>query len=402
MKVKIEEIVKSINGIKIEKNSLPLRIWYEQRGLPTEIRTENYFTRLTTHGEERHVKRVAIWGKMETVDEFQRRRRHRNARRWCKGSKGSNRRTFEWKEEDGYIWIKLVSKWKCGDVSNRRMVFDGKYLRITLLSDEIGIWYVSSEGQIRFWILPKEIEMVDELMEVAGIMDGELHKKARKSGGMGVKITNSEPQIIKKVVDVFEKHFKIPKEMWRASLIMNMKNSVKEWNHIEDKKLKKFWSEVTGIPIQNFGKTTVMLKYQSKHSPHGILQIRIPSLLFWKFIMAFLKYVRKLMKSKELVIPYLRGLIAAEGGVGLRKDGGISHLLIGATKKTDRKFYKKCLKILGIESKEYEERLEIYGKKNFLVFLKLDLFRLHPSRRSKFLSGLRKMKKLTLANGKWP
>jgi hypothetical protein len=392
MRVKTKKIAKLINGVSIEENSLPLRVWYEQRGIPLEIKTEDYSTVLVIHGKRKRILRVAIWGKMETVEEFQRRRKHRNSKRWCKGGRGSNRRTFEWKEEDGYIWIKLISKWRCGDISGRKMIFDGKYLRVTLLPDEIGIWYVSSEGQLRFWILPKEIEITNEVIEVAGILDGELHKKRVKSGGISVKITNSEPGIIKKVVDVFEEYFRIPKEMWRASLTVNVKNLSKEFTHKRDKELKKFWSEFVGIPLHNFGKTTLLPQYESKHSQYGILQIRISSFLFWRFIIAFLKYIRKLIKSKKFAVPYLRGLVAAEGGVGLTKEDRISHILIGGTKKEDKKFYIECLRILGIESKEYEQRLEIYGKKNFLTFLKLDLFRLHSKRKAKFLSGLKKMK----------
>ena len=100
------------------------------------------------------------------------------------------------------------------------------------------------------------------------------------------------------------------------------------------------------------------------------------------------------MNAEDTIVPYLRGLIAAEGGVGLNKIGGVSHLLIGSTKEKDKKFYKGCLKILGIRSKEYDQRIEICGGENFKRFLELDLFRLHPERKLKFLSALNLMKRI--------
>jgi len=367
MKIETEVIAKLIEGLNVEKESLPLRVWYAQRGLPIEMKTENYITHQITHGKKVCIRRVAIWGKMETFDEFQKRKRHKKSKAWCKGSKSSNRRTFEWKEENGYVWIKLVPKWNCGDVSGRKMIFDGKYLRLTLFSDEIGIWYISREGQIRFWILPKEIKINDKLLEIIGILDGEMQKKI-EGGGISVKVTNSEPTIIRRVIDIFEKYFRISKEMWRASLTINAKNLEKEYSEKDNKKLKIFWSQSIEIPFENFGKTTLLFQYESKHSPYGILQIRVSSFLLWKFLMRFLEYLRGFIKSEKFIVPYLRGLVAAEGGVGLRKDDKLSHLLIGTTKDSDKKFYRECLEVLGIKSKEYEQRIEICGGKNFKAY----------------------------------
>jgi len=410
MRLETETIAKLVEGLKVEKKSLPLRLWYAQRGLPIEIKIGSYTIHQTTHRKKVKVNRIAIWGKMETLDEFQKRKRHKKSKIWCKGSKGSNRRTFEWKEENSYVWIKLISKWNCGDASNRKMIFDGKYLRLTLFSNEIGIWYISSEGQIRFWILPDEIEINDELLQVVGILDGEAHKKPRKKGGMSTKVTNSESIIIKKVIEIFKAHFKISEESWRASLTINAKKLKEKYSEEEDKKLKEFWSKSTGIPIENFGKTTLLFQYESKHSPHGILQIRVSSFLLWKFLMKFLEYLRDIINTQELIVPYLQGLVAAEGGVGLKKNGSISHLLIGSTKDSDKKFYMKCLDILEIKSKEYEQRIEICGSKNWLKFLEFDLFKLHPNRKMKFITAIDKMKiikkkidllHLTLHNSNW-
>lgn len=408
MKIETETIAKLVKDAKVEKESLPLRVWYEQRGLPIEIKIGNYITQLTTHGKKVDVNRAAIWGKMETFDEFQRRKRHKKSKVWCKGSKGSSRRTFGWKEENGYVWVKLIPKWNCGSVTNRKMIFDENYLRLSLFPDELGVWYTSSEGQIRFWILPKEIEINDELLEVVGILDGEMQKKLNEGGGISVKVVNSEPTIIRRVINVFEKYFRVSKEMWRVSLTINAKKLTKEFSENDDEKLKMFWSQSTRIPFKNFGKTTLLFQYESKHSPYGILQIRISSFLFWKFLMRFLEYLRGFIKSEKFIVPYLRGLVAAEGGVGLREDDRVSHLLIGTTKDSDKKFYRECLEVLGIKSKEYEQRIEICGGKNFKKFLELDLFRLHHEKKKKFLLALSGMKRLVkklnlspLTDGNW-
>ena len=72
---------------------------------------------------------------------------------------------------------------------------------------------------------------------------------AEGSKGKGLRITNSDPYLILFMVSWFEKVFGIKP------------NSLKAWLNIyqqqDNEKIKKFWSDVTGIPIGNFGKSYI-------------------------------------------------------------------------------------------------------------------------------------------------
>jgi len=393
-----KNVVKDIPNIFIEFKSVPLRVWHKQRGVPIKIKSEKYKTYIrNNYGEKISIVRNAIWAKMETTKSYEGRKRHKSSNRWCKGSGPSSRRSFEYKFEDGFVWVKIISKWSSINVNKRKAVFDGKYLRLELKSNEIGIWYISEEGQIRCLILPKKIALEKELFELVGILDGEVCKKPNRKGrgGTSLKVSNAESTIIKHIIDSFKKYFNISKNDWSASLTINAKNF--NPSKLYDKKLKQFWSREAEILLEKITKTTVTKKYISKFSPEGIIQIRYSSTLFWLIAMKFLKYMHPIVLSnKNYVVAYLRGLVAAEGGIGVHKNKTLRVIGIGGTKSEDKKFYMKCLKKINIDSfSEYKFRVEIYTSRNFLKLYKMNIFGLHPKRKKKFIASLRKIKKLS-------
>lgn len=299
----------SNNKWNIELNSIPVRVWVKQRGLPLEIKIEKYQTTMRNNNDEIiPIFRNAIWAKMETIESYESRKKNKLSNRWCKGSGASSRRSFEYKKENGFIWIKLVSKWKFGKGNNRKMFFDGKYLRLELKKNELGFWYVSREGQVRCLILPRKIPLKPSLFEFIGILDGEMCKKQNHNGGTAFKITNSEPVVIEHIIGSLREYFGIEKEQLEASITLNARNLIIDKDFIT--KLEKFWAERTGIP--RITKTSINKKYISKFSPYGIIQVRYSSDLFFNILMYFLKDIRPIiLQNKEYTSAYLRGLIAA-------------------------------------------------------------------------------------------
>lgn len=380
----------------IELGSVPVRVWTKQRGLPLEIKIGEYKTTVrNNNGELVPVVRNAIWGKMETIESYEKRKRNKTSNRWCKGSGTSSRRSFECKKENEFVWIKLVSKWKFGKGNNRGMFFDGEYLRLELKQNELGFWCISGEGQIRCLILPRKILLEDDLFEFIGILDGEMCKKLNKIGGTAFKITNTEPLIIKHIIDSLRKYFRIQKEDLEASITVNARNRNPRKDMIV--RLKEFWVTKTGILLSKITKTTVNKKLISKFSPYGVIQIRYSNDLFFNVLMNFLKNIRSvILENERYVIPYLRGLVAAEGGIGKHPNGALRMILIGGTKPSDQEFYCNCLDKIGINGfRTYDSRIEIYNTSNFLKLYHIDLFGLHPRRKREFivaLGGIRKLK----------
>lgn len=87
----------------------------------------------------------------------------------------------------------------------------------------------------------------------------------------GLQFSNSDPKTIKVIMEFFKRTCGVPIEKFRGHIHLHP--------HLNDEIAKKYWSKISGIPIDNFYKTT---KQQSKASkgkkdtlPFGTLNIHI-------------------------------------------------------------------------------------------------------------------------------
>jgi hypothetical protein len=84
-------------------------------------------------------------------------------------------------------------------------------------------------------------------------------------------ITNSDPYFIVFMVRWFEKIFGVPSQKLKARLNI--------YSQQNDLKMKQFWSQLTNIPIENFGKSFVKPKnkgYKKNNLYYGTIRIRVP------------------------------------------------------------------------------------------------------------------------------
>lgn len=94
---------------------------------------------------------------------------------------------------------------------------------------------------------------------------------AEGSKGKMCNFTNSDPHLILFMVRWVESIFKIPVRDLGARL-----NIYPQQN---EKKIKKFWSDLTGIPVKNFGKSYVKplsKGYKKNNLYYGTMRIEIP------------------------------------------------------------------------------------------------------------------------------
>lgn len=85
-----------------------------------------------------------------------------------------------------------------------------------------------------------------------------------------MKITNSDPHLILFMVRWTESMFKIPAKDLKARL-----NIYPQQN---EQKIKKFWSEITGIPLKNFGKSYIKpfsRGYKKNNLYYGTIRIEV-------------------------------------------------------------------------------------------------------------------------------
>ncbi len=83
-------------------------------------------------------------------------------------------------------------------------------------------------------------------------------------------VTNSDPRIIRFMVTWFKEIFDIPPNRLKAYLHIHYGN--------DERKIKKFWSGLTGIPLKNFGKSFIKPKgtgHRTNILPNGIIRISV-------------------------------------------------------------------------------------------------------------------------------
>lgn len=83
-------------------------------------------------------------------------------------------------------------------------------------------------------------------------------------------VSNSNPMVIKFMVDWFKNVFNIAPESIKAHLHIHYGN--------DEQKIKKYWANLTGIPLSNFGKSFVKPKgtgHRTNILPNGVIKIRV-------------------------------------------------------------------------------------------------------------------------------
>lgn len=94
---------------------------------------------------------------------------------------------------------------------------------------------------------------------------------AEGSKGKMFELTNSDPYLILFVIRWIEKIFKINPKILKARL-----NIYPQQNEV---KIKKFWSDLTGIPLKNFGKSFIKplsSGFKKNNLYYGTMRIEVP------------------------------------------------------------------------------------------------------------------------------
>ncbi len=113
----------------------------------------------------------------------------------------------------------------------------------------------------------KEIKRMDyNALKIAGAMLYWAEGTKKKSTA----ITNSDPRVIQLSISWFKKVFDIGPERLNAHLHIHYGN--------DERKIKKYWAGLTGIPLGNFGKSFIKPKgtgHRTNILPNGIIRIRV-------------------------------------------------------------------------------------------------------------------------------
>jgi hypothetical protein len=93
------------------------------------------------------------------------------------------------------------------------------------------------------------------------IIGAALYFAEGSKGDEHVCFSNSDPRAIKFMVEWFRRMCRVPIKKFRGSVYLH--------DNLEEKKAKRFWSELTGIPLDQFTKT-----YLVKNNPNRLRKIK--------------------------------------------------------------------------------------------------------------------------------
>lgn len=248
--------------------------------------------------------------------------------------------------------------------------------------------YKSKKGRPFSLKLPPNIKITPE---VVGLIVGE--------GYIGCRhfvFANSNEKAISEVLD-FLKQFNLPIKMY---LEISIKNKEKKFE-IE---CKKFWENYLKRELKRIR----LRKEFSSITKYGTIHLILNNSLVAKLLMEIILLSKaKIENNKLFSISYLKGIIAAEGNVNVKKSTNCVYMVrISASKPEEREHYKRCLKKAGINVSckdmptiSKEEGIKkgwktnkgragaviISGWDNFIKIFMLDLLILHQEKQEKFL-----------------
>jgi hypothetical protein len=197
--------------------------------------------------------------------------------------------------------------------------------------------------------------------------------------------TNSEFAILEHFLDFMEKCFDISRKVFRVRFFLPLGADPEEVKRKVIGSLKIKESQMTGFSFRSNHRSVVVNLYKR-------------TVLIDAIFRKLYDFSRDMAKrNKAYAIPYLRGVIAAEGTVQRRNTTrSVFAVKISSTNPDSTDMYKNLLKLCGIDfGKDERDCIPIRHLRNFAKMEKYDLLKISEAKRKRFMEGLDilKMKK---------
>lgn len=248
--------------------------------------------------------------------------------------------------------------------------------------------YYNKRGRSFSVNFPREIKISPE---VIGLIVGEGF-----IGSRNFVFANSNPKAIDEVSN-FLKQFNLPIKLY---LEISVKDKNKSYVNIS----KIFWKKHLNT---NINKVRLRREFNSI-TKYGTIHLILNKSLFAKLLKKIIHISKiKIERNKDYSVDYLKGVIAAEGNINVKKFTDCIYMIrISASRKEERENYKNCLEKVGIKiyckdmptvsPKEGIERgwktnkgragaVIISRWENFIKVFELGLLEIHKEKQEKFL-----------------
>lgn len=231
---------------------------------------------------------------------------------------------------------------------------------------------------------------IEKIAELLGFYFGD---GSTSHGIQSFRITNCEPSNLKYSLEILEL-IGIKRDCCKVQVIYS---TDKEIDSSIKERCTVFWSKALGIDKNKI--VSVLPSRNVRETKfYGSARVFIDSSVLVEILLNGLLngVVQRISNPSEendylLLKGFMRGLLAAEGGVTLNKNGTVVKVGISYDPPSyELDFYKKILSNLGIGyGKTKGNELYIYNHCNLLKLREIDAFRLHTARNAKFLSGFK-------------
>jgi len=231
-------------------------------------------------------------------------------------------------------------------INNTKIIsFSGKNkypLKYREIDDKFIIWYDTGPGEFKVnkISLSKQIQLNKETFLIFGLLQAEGTKSLRYAD---FQFSNSNPSIVRMVLDYFIRYWKISKQFWSVEIYYWRKDFLEKKDY-----LKKFWMKNLNIKNINVREGT-KYRLSRKAKKYGVASLRLNNKAMAGMILNFLyKIVQPLVERNPIYVGwYLIGLFEGDGILLDKKLGKIGLSFNPYNSEFDH--YQKILKLIGIE-----------------------------------------------------
>lgn len=254
---------------------------------------------------------------------------------------------------------------------------NNKLLQISHQDNFLGV-SMQGTGSPKSIIIRKEIDVNNFFMEIVGLYFGDGLNTRKGTGSRRTAFANSNHHL-----QIYWINFLECIGLKKKDLFAQV--SVGKNHQHRNNEALEYWLTKTKLPRAIFSRVS---NCKEKSLPQGVLSLEFNSIIFRKIFDNLFDYSIKLLEqNKQLIYPFIRGLIAAEGRVALRKDSGtLNYLGIAVKDKDKRDFIRGLLRSINIKSSEDTKETEIimHGYLNFKIAKEFNLLDLHLDKKKKF------------------
>lgn len=234
----------------------------------------------------------------------------------------------------------------------------------------------------KHFVLNRFLELDEFFFENLGLWQGEGGKHK------GLYFGNNCLDLLLHFIRFAEERLGLDRKMFKVTI--NVPKAT-----LSEDTVKRAWAEKLRIPFENFTRMCADIRINEEYA-----QVYINGIILAELMVGIHEKLKQFLVSDEKnCVPYMRGIIAGEGQVALKKSGTISHVSIASANLEDVELFKSCLTTIGIASGKYMEngrKFPIYGRRNLEKVRQLDMMKLHPNKKSKFENGINRFQRFVM------